>query len=167
MDATINAGLKSRFQVTAYPKLILFEDGKQVDVYEGARTFEGLKEYALRRTAPPLKEFSSLEDLEINAPTRNISLFPVSFVLLASRDPAKQAETKRFRRKVYQLAKEKFSTHHFYSTVDEAIIEKMCAEVDCDLPALVRYEAGETPEVFEGMERWLNCICVCDIYVYC
>ena len=150
VDATINADLKSRFQVTAYPKLVLFEDGKQVDVYEGARTFEGLKTYGLRRTSPPLKEFSSLEDLAQDCPTRNISLEPVSFVFAPSLASEDQASDKRFRLKVYALAKEKLSTHHFFSTDDERILEEICPKASCKRPALVRYEKGEEPEVFTG-----------------
>lgn len=63
VDCTTQEKICTRFQVSGYPTLKLFKDGKFVHDYDGARDESGVMEYALTRSQPSSKELKSQAEL--------------------------------------------------------------------------------------------------------
>lgn len=53
VDATVDVQLASKYQISSYPHLLWFEDGRPT-LFDGGRTAEGIEEWANAMTGPPV-----------------------------------------------------------------------------------------------------------------
>jgi len=67
LDCTANEGICKEYDVTGYPTLLYFRDGKKVDTFSGDKTMEGIKAY-LKKMKKGSKETS--EDVKTPTPTK-------------------------------------------------------------------------------------------------
>lgn len=95
VDATSQSGLKSRFDVSSYPRIHYFEDGEQVTLYKGQHNLETLLTFGERMVAGPIRTYEDGKSLQkwltTSTDERNMERDPVSFVLLSKRPADEEA----------------------------------------------------------------------------
>ncbi|CAG9535168.1 unnamed protein product [Cercopithifilaria johnstoni] len=63
VDSTVEKSLTAEFDVSGYPTLYIFRNGKKFD-YKGPRDAEGIVKYMLEQAEPALKEITSVKEAQ-------------------------------------------------------------------------------------------------------
>lgn len=64
LEAEANKDVAKTYEVTGYPTLLYFRDGKKVGKYEGTRTDDAIAMWLYEQVNPGTQEMRSIEDLE-------------------------------------------------------------------------------------------------------
>nr|BBC20867.1 protein disulfide isomerase [Vargula hilgendorfii] len=117
VDATVENGLAEEFQVRGYPTLKFFTSGTPID-YSGGRTAKEIVQWLKKKTGPPAKDLSSVDDAKAFVESQDVVV--IGFFKDQDTDAAKE----------FLGAARALDDTSFGITSDEAVMKEYNVEGD-------------------------------------